>query len=65
MASGLAIEHFAASGGEKAWGLHCMHLIILVGTMTGTAKLVAEEIQLTFEDDSTSVEVKLMDDLAD
>ena len=31
--------------------------------MTGTAKLVAEEIQLTFEDDSTSVEVKLMDDL--
>jgi MioC protein len=40
-----------------------MHLTILVGTMTGTAKLVAEEIQLTFEDDSTSVEVKLMDDL--
>ena len=40
-----------------------MHLTILVGTMTGTAKLVAEEIQLTVEDDITSVEVKLMDDL--
>ena len=40
-----------------------MHLTILVGTMTGTAELVAEEIQTVLEAVGHSVVIKLMDGL--
>jgi len=40
-----------------------MHLTILVGTMTGTAELVAEEIRDTVESGGHQVDVKLMDGL--
>jgi MioC protein len=40
-----------------------LKLTILVGTMTGTAQLVAQELQLTWEDVDTLVEVLLMDGL--
>lgn len=40
-----------------------LKVIILVGTMTGTAQLVAQELQLTWEDDDTEVEVLQMDGL--
>ena len=40
-----------------------LKLTILVGTMTGTAQLVAQELQLTWEDDDTQVEVVQMDGL--
>ena len=40
-----------------------MHLTILVGTMTGTAELVAEEIQTVLEADGQSADIKLMDGL--
>ena len=40
-----------------------LKLVILVGTMTGTAQLVAQELQLSWEDDDTEVEVLQMDGL--
>ena len=40
-----------------------LKLTILVGTMTGTAQLVAQELQLFWEDDDTVVEVLQMDGL--
>ena len=40
-----------------------MHLTILVGTMTGTAELVAEEIQTVLEADGHGAVIKLMDGL--
>lgn len=40
-----------------------MQLTILVGTQTGTAKLVAQELELTWDDGDTSTETLLMDDL--
>lgn len=40
-----------------------MQLTILVGTMTGTAELVAEEIQNALEADGHAVAIKLMDGL--
>ena len=40
-----------------------LKLIILVGTMTGTAQLVAQELQLTWEDEDTQVELLPMDAL--
>ncbi|MCX7172827.1 MAG: flavodoxin domain-containing protein [Proteobacteria bacterium] len=40
-----------------------MHLTILVGTMTGTAELVAEEIQTVLEADGHGADIKLMDGL--
>lgn len=40
-----------------------MHLTILVGTMTGTAELVAEDIQGAVESAGHSVDLKLMDGL--
>jgi len=40
-----------------------MHLNILVGTMTGTAELVAEEIQTLLESDGHTAVIKLMDGL--
>lgn len=36
---------------------------ILVGTMTGTAQLAAQEIELAFADDATEIDVLLMDAL--
>jgi MioC protein len=40
-----------------------LDLTILVGTMTGTAQLVAQELELTLDDDATHVKTKLMDGL--
>jgi MioC protein len=40
-----------------------LKLTILVGTMTGTAQLVAQELQLACEDDDTQIEVLPMDGL--
>lgn len=40
-----------------------MNLTILVGTMTGTAELVAEEIQNALEIEGHAVSIKLMDGL--
>jgi len=36
---------------------------VLVGTMTGTAQLVAQELELTWDDGETQVETLLMDEL--
>ena len=36
---------------------------ILVGTMTGTAQLVAQELELIWDADDVAVETRLMDDL--
>ena len=38
-------------------------LHILVGTMTGTAQLVAQEIELAFDGDDVAIDTLLMDDL--
>src|SRR3972149_9757952 len=38
-------------------------LTILGGTMTGTAQLVAQELELTLDDEHTRVQTKLMDAL--
>ena len=40
-----------------------LDLTILVGTMTGTAQLVAQELELTIDDENTRVQTKLMDGL--
>ncbi len=40
-----------------------MKLILLVGTMTGTAQLVAQELELVWDDDENQVETLLMDKL--
>jgi MioC protein len=40
-----------------------MKLTILVGTMTGTAQLVAQELELVWDGDGAEVETLLMDDL--
>ena len=40
-----------------------LDLTILVGTMTGTAQLVAQELELTLDDEQTRVRVRLMDGL--
>jgi len=40
-----------------------LDLTILVGTMTGTAQLVAQELELTFDDENTHVKTRLMDGL--
>ena len=40
-----------------------MKLTILVGTMTGTAQLVAQELELAWDGEGVSVETLLMDDL--
>jgi len=40
-----------------------LDLTILVGTMTGTAQLVAQELELTLDDERTRVRTKLMDGL--
>lgn len=40
-----------------------LELTILVGTMTGTAQLVAQELELTLDDENTHVQTRLMDGL--
>ena len=40
-----------------------MKLTILVGTMTGTAQLVAQELELVWDGDGVEVQTLLMDDL--
>jgi len=40
-----------------------LNITILVGTMTGTAQLVAQELELIWDADDVSVETLLMDDL--
>jgi MioC protein len=40
-----------------------MKLTLLVGTMTGTAQLVAQELELAWDDGEMQVETLLMDDL--
>jgi len=40
-----------------------LELTILVGTMTGTAQLVAQELELTLDDENTQVQTRLMDGL--
>ena len=40
-----------------------LDLTILVGTMTGTAQLVAQELELTLDDEHTRVQTRLMDGL--
>ena len=40
-----------------------MKINVLVGTMTGTAQLVAQELELTWDDGATQVETLLMDGL--
>ena len=40
-----------------------LDLTILVGTMTGTAQLVAQELELTLEDSRTRVKAEVMDAL--
>ena len=40
-----------------------MKLTLLVGTMTGTAQLVAQELELTWEGDGLQVETLMMDKL--
>src|SRR5262249_56511192 len=40
-----------------------LELTILVGTMTGTAQLVAQEVELTLDDGDTKVLTKPMDGL--
>ena len=40
-----------------------LELTILVGTMTGTAQLVAQELELSLDDEDTRVQTRLMDGL--
>ena len=40
-----------------------MRITILVGTMTGTAQLFAQEMELALDDGETQVEALLMDGL--
>ena len=40
-----------------------LQITILVGTMTGTAQLVAQELELVWDGDEATVETRLMDDL--
>jgi MioC protein len=43
--------------------MQALHLTILVGTMTGTAQSVAQEVELALEDEHTRVKVVPMDGL--
>ena len=40
-----------------------LEISILVGTMTGTARMVAQELELAFADDDVAIKVILMDGL--
>jgi MioC protein len=43
--------------------MQALEFTILVGTMTGTAQLVAQEVELTLDDDDTRIKVQPMDSL--
>jgi len=43
--------------------MQVLELTIVVGTMTGTAQLVAQEVELTLDDGGTRVQVRPMDGL--
>ncbi|HMH19632.1 MAG TPA: flavodoxin domain-containing protein [Burkholderiales bacterium] len=43
--------------------MQALQLTILVGTMTGTAQLVAQEIELTLDEGETRIQTRLMDGL--
>jgi len=43
--------------------MQALELTILVGTMTGTAQLVAQEVELTLDDGSVRLRTEPMDDL--
>jgi len=53
-------QHTETQAGDKSTVLD---LTLLVGTMTGTAQLVAQEVELTLDDGETRVQTKLMDGL--
>jgi len=53
-------QHAETQAGDKSTVLD---LTLLVGTMTGTAQLVAQEVELTLDDGETRVRTKLMDGL--
>ena len=48
---------------ETQAALMTLELTILVGTMTGTAQLVAQEVELTLDDGDTRVQTRTMDGL--
>ena len=49
--------------GNKDLAMSQPKIAILVGTMTGTAQLVAQELELIWDGDEVEVETLLMDDL--
>ena len=53
-------QHTETQAGDKSTVLD---LTLLVGTMTGTAQLVAQEVELTLDDGETRVQTRLMDNL--
>src|SRR5690606_36366684 len=53
-------KHYPASRTREATS---MDVVILVGTMTGNAQLVAQELELGFSDADTRIVVMPMDDL--
>ncbi len=56
--------HVTAKGNRKSdYRKVALELTILVGTMTGTAQLVAQELELTLDDGETRVKVQVMDGL--
>jgi len=57
------VQYNAAHVETQARGPMALELTILVGTMTGTAQLVAQEVELTLDDGDTRVVTKPMDGL--
>ena len=55
--------HIETQAGREKRKPMALELTILVGTMTGTAQLVAQEIELTLDDGDTRVQTKAMDGL--
>src|SRR5258707_15883893 len=54
--------HIETQAGTRRLSM-ALELTILVGTMTGTAQLVAQELELTLDDGETRVQVRPMDGL--
>src|SRR4030088_546223 len=54
--------HIETQAGTRTPSM-ALALTILVGTMTGTAQLVAQELELTLDDGETRVQVSPMDGL--
>ncbi len=60
------LQYNAARGRTQAGKrtrMVALELTLLVGTMTGTAQLVAQEVELTLDDGATRVQTKMMDGL--